>query len=342
MSVFFCSAQYAQANNDSLGHFVVNNTAELRDALKQAEQYPLGAKILLQDGSYELVGSPLLIKQEFITIQSYSGIRQKVVISGQGMDTGLGNLIDVSADHFSLIGLTLKDAKWHLIQVRAEKDVDYFYMDNCILQDSGQQLLKVSHNKNGPYADFGIVKNSLFRYTSGMGPHYYIGGIDAHKSADWLVQNNTFRDISSPKDRVAEHAIHFWNDSKNIKTINNTIINSDRGIGYGLMNREYQSKGGLIKGNIIIHNRSSNPFADVGISLESSPDTQVIDNMIFLNTSYPNAIEYRFEHTKNVLIKGNYTNKSITSRNGGSATLIDNQSTEYSKSIVEKLKSALN
>ncbi|MFT6267308.1 MAG: hypothetical protein ACJAVV_000098 [Alphaproteobacteria bacterium] len=324
-----------------LGHAQVSvevaNTQELRNALSVANKSKTPTTILLADGVYKLSGAPLKIEVDHITVRSQSGIRENVLITGNTMDKGIGVLIDVSADYFSLTGVTLKNARWHLIQVRAEKDTDFFHLENCVLQDAGQQLLKVSHAKNGPYADFGIVKNNLFEYTAGIGPNYYIGGIDAHHAVDWLVQNNTFKNIASPAQRVAEHAIHFWNGSKNIRSLNNLIINSDRGIGYGLMDRENQNQGGVISGNIIIHTASNHPFADVGIGLESSPNTVVSNNIIFSTGTYPNAIEYRFKRTTGVLINGNITNKVIKSRNGGTATLIENKTGGRSGQLLDNI-----
>ena len=316
----------------------VANTQQLRRALNVANKTKTPTAILLADGIYALSGAPLKITADHITIRSQSGVRENVVIIGDGMNKGLGVLIDVSADYFTIIGVTLKDAKWHLIQIRAEQDADFFHLENCLLQNAGQQLVKVSHTKNGPYADFGIVKNSLFEYTAGIGPNYYIGGIDAHHAVDWLVQNNTFKNIASPAQRVAEHAIHFWNDSKNIKTLNNLIINSDRGIGYGLMDREKQNQGGIISENIIIHTATIHPFADVGIGLESSPNTVVSNNVIFSTGTYPNAIEYRFKRTSGVLIKGNITNKVIKSRNGATATLIENSTGGMSGQLLDNIQ----
>jgi hypothetical protein len=253
------------------------------------------------------------------------------------MGVGLGNLIDVSADYFSIIGVTLQNSRWHLIQIRSEQDVDFFTMDNCILQDAGQQLLKVSGGEKGHYSDFGVITNSLFQYTAGIGPNYYIGGIDAHRAVDWLVQNNMFKNIASPAEQVAEHAIHFWRDSSNIKTIGNIIINSDRGIGYGLSNRDNESRGGIISDNIIIHTATEHPFADVGIALESSPETSIINNIIYSMTSYPNAIEYRFDKTYGVLIHGNTTNKAIKKRDGAKATLANNHTGSLSKELINNI-----
>jgi len=78
-----------------------------------------------------------------------------------------------------------------------------------------------------------------------------------------------------------------------------------------MYNRENQHYGGLIADNVIIHTKADNPFADTGIILESSPNTVVKNNVLYMTTSYPNAIEYRFEHTKNVVIEGNHSGELL-------------------------------
>ena len=96
----------------------------------------------------------------------------------------------------------------------------------------------------------------------------------------------------------------------------NIIINADRGIGFGL-GKQKGHDGGVIKNNFVHVTR------DVGIGLESSPNTSVAHNTV-VTTNYPNAIEYRFSKTKNVSIAYNLTNSRIASRNGGAASLTDN------------------
>jgi len=99
----------------------------------------------------------------------------------------------------------------------------------------------------------------------------------------------------------------------------NLIINCDRGIGFGLGSSP--NTGGIIRNNMS-YNDGFALFADVGIGLESSPNTRVYNNSIFIE--YPNAIEYRFEETNNVEIVNNLSNQPIKSRNGGSAKLTTN------------------
>ncbi|GFD66839.1 right-handed parallel beta-helix repeat-containing protein [Alteromonas sp. KUL106] len=307
----------------------MTNTQELKNAVHIANNDKSGnvIEILVDDGVYKN-SSNITISRDNITIRSISNNPAHVVLSGSGMEkkSPVEVIFDISASNVTLSGITLRNVSHHLIQVRAEKGVDFFLLDNCILEDSYQQQLKVSGKDNGEYSDFGVIKNSRFEYTAGVAPNYYVGGIDAHRARGWIVSNNIFLNIASPAEKVAEHAIHFWKHSFDNIVINNVIINSDRGIGFGLGNNKNQSKGGIIAFNTISHDNPDHTFADVGISLESSPQTIVRDNQIYLNSNYPNAIEYRFPNTQSVIIKNNITNKSIVARDGADGITLANKS----------------
>lgn len=312
---------------------VVNKSIELLKAIKTANTTG-HVKIVLNNGQYP-IQQTINVTAPHITLISASGDPNKVQLIGSGMRAtkGVNNLLRVSAEHFVLDGLTLQESGNHLIQIAGEQNADFPTIKNCILRDAYEQILKVSYNRNtGVASDFGHIENCRFEYTKGIGPQYYIGGIDVHGGQDWIVKNNIFIGIASPEKKIAEHAIHFWNNTQNITVANNTIINCDRGIGFGMPNRP--NFGGLIENNLILHADNKHPRADTGIALEESQGTIVKNNRIFLKHSYSNAIEYRFKQTKNVMISNNKVNKYIRSRNGGTAKLESNQ-------YVDKLKSLL-
>ena len=313
----------------------VNNEQQLYAAINLANQ--LGhVHIILADGFYS-VQYTLNIRNHYITLSSLSGKREKVVISGKGMKKtkGTDNLIRVSGQHFMLDGITLQQAGNHLIQIAGEENADYPILRNCVLKDGFEQLFKVSYNRKTKIAsDNGLIENCDFTYTAGIGPQFYIGGIDIHGGHNWIVRNNTFSNIASPSRMVAEHAIHFWNNTKSTLIEKNIIINCDRGIGFGLENRP--TLGGIIRHNLILHSDNNHPFADAGIIIEESINTQILNNKIFLAHSYPNAIEYRFPSTKNITISDNLVNKRIRKRNWANADLSNNK---FSKTLTDYLSS---
>ncbi len=307
------------------------------DSLNQINQTQRSGQknitFLLQDGVYTL-NQTLNIKNDHIRIASLSGNPLDVIIQGsQHKNTGIGNLFRVTGKHFTIDGVTLQNAKNHLIQIAGESDADFPVIRNSILQDGFQQLMKVSYDKDSKpelSSDFGLIENNIFRYTEGIGPNYYIGGIDIHAGNSWIIRNNKFSNIASPGRYIAEHAIHIWNNASNNLVENNVIEDCDRGIGFGMLmgklspNVTYSNFGGIIRNNTIIHSDNGDSFSDTGIVLEDSASTLIEDNKIWLGHDYPRAIEYRYPSTKGVVIRGNITNKRISSRDGGEAEVYDN------------------
>jgi hypothetical protein len=318
----------------------VTDVQSLYNAVNRANKEG-NTEILLAPGNYQL-NKTINIQAAHISLLAKSKKPADTRLIGLGMRDSrqVENLINVNAKYFTLDGLTLSDAGNHLIQINGERDADFVVLRNCVLQDSFQQLVKVTaSDKSQDSSDYGLVENCEFKFTRGIGPNYYIGGIDAHKAKGWVVKHNVFRNIASPGKRVAEHAIHFWNGASNIVVENNIIINCDRGIGFGLQGRP--ASGGAIIGNLIVHQDNNHPNADVGISLEQTPDTQVLDNRVFFANSYPNAIEYRFAETRGIVIADNQTNKPIRKRDGATALLIDNKRVRHLKDMVSERELAI-
>lgn len=316
---------------------IVRDSQQLYQAIKQANRDG-HTLISIAPGRYYLPTAITILGQN-ISIIGDELNPLSTVLHGTGMKptSGVDNLFRVSGDNFTLTGVTLEQAGNHLVQVAGEEGVSGIHIKNCVFQDSYQQLFKVSYNFNQPknFAAYGVIENSLFRYTAGIGPNYYIGGIDAHAVKHWQIKNNIFDAIASPSDDIAEHAIHLWNNAAHNIVDNNIIINSDRGIGFGMQNNQgknykYGNLGGQISNNLIYHSENNHPFADTGISIEQSPETNIIKNVVLLEHNYRNAIEYRFKQTRDVLIANNTTNKLIQSRNGGSAIVLSN-TIDYTK-----------
>ena len=305
----------------------VSTTAELIDAVFALNNFNGPRTILLRDGLYTLTEhNYIYLVQPGVTFRGLSGNRDAVVLQGDsvfhadGSRTGgtIGNVIGVAADSFTLENLSVGNCANHAVQLQLD-------IDNCVFRNvrffnTGEQMLKVPSDGSADHSDNGLVEDCLFEYPAGLGPQWYIGGVDAHRARHWTVRRCTFRNIRSPSGAVAEHAIHFWNSCVDITVEQNLIVDCDRGIGFGLGTSP--TTGGVIRNNMIYH-RAVAGFADVGIGLESAADVQVHNNTIFLQSGYPHAIEYRFAATT-AQIYNNLTNALIRQRDGATATLGNN------------------
>lgn len=296
--------------------YEVNTAAELGHAVRKANRAGGNRTIRLANGTYTLK-QMLRITAPNISIRGASGVRGDVVLRGAGMNGGVPHIFLVQADSFTVADLTLGWVANHGIQIQGEHDADDLLVHNVRFVDTGEQMLKVTYSRKTPSvrSDRGVVRCSLFEYSAGIGPQWYVGGIDAHNGGDWEVKDNVFRGIRSPETRLAEHAIHFWSGSSNTLVERNIIIDCDRGIGFGLGTSTHV--GGLIRNNMVYSTR------DAGISLESATGTRVLNNTVYTE-GYGNAIEYRFGTTREVIIRGNLTHGSIQSRNGAGGTADSN------------------
>jgi len=324
-----CSCTIAQIENNTvtpcnitIGTVVtVSSVNAFKNAISQANNSGGNMTILITDGTYQVASAdsyPYLTASN-VVIRSQSGNRDAVILTGGGMrdiNNETENGIGLQGNNVTIADLTIKEVANHAISVNG----DNLYVHNVKIENTFQQMLKGTGAGDG--ADNGRVQCSLFEYTAGVGPQFYIGGIDVHKGNNWQVSDNIFKNIASPSVTNAEHAIHFWRASGNNTIERNIITACDRGIGFGLGNDVNNGNtGGIIRNNII-YNNGSGLFDDVGIGLEYSPDTKVYNNTI--NVVYQNAIEYRFSATTNVAIANNLTNKSISTRDGAQASLQKN------------------
>ena len=315
------------------GTVTVGTAAELIDAVFALNYLDGPRTILLRDGIYTIDNyHTFYLVQPGVTIRSLSGNRDTVVIQGDsvfhadGSRTGgtVPNLFGVAADNFTIEDVSVGNVANHAVQLQI--DIDNCVFRNARFFNTGEQMLKVASDGVSDPSDNGLVEDCLFEYPAGIGPQWYIGGIDAHRSRNWIVRRCTFRGIRSPADDVAEHAIHFWRTSSGILVEQNVIVDCDRGVGYGLSaDAASGTTGGVIRNNTIYH-RAVAGFADVGIGLENAADVQVYNNTILLESGYPNAIEYRFPGTT-ARIYNNLANTLIRQRDGATSTLANNLTT---------------
>ncbi len=310
----------------------VSSVAQLQQRVSEANGGG-DTTIRIQPGTYSLNGVYLRITAEGITIEGASGKRGDVILDGNYESS---EIFQVVASDTTIKDLTLKRAIHHPIHVMPTDsgDVINTLIENIHLIDPGQQAIKINQNSAKTHSvNYGIVRNSLLELTDSgrinvwdINGSCYTGGVDAHHATGWEIHDNEIRGFWC-SGSLAEHGIHFWSDSEDTLVERNRIIDCDRGIGFGLGSSGHQ--GGIIRNNMIYHGEDHG-HSDVGIGLESASGASVYNNTIYHEHPYTNGIEYRFTDSSSNYIANNLTNKSITSRNGGTAVV------EYNVTHAEK------
>ena len=112
----------------------------------------------------------------------------------------------------------------------------------------GSQFVK--SNPTDPNAGTGVdngrLEYSWMEYTAGTpsnpshsGGTGYTQALSAHTVDNWIVRNNLIKNLHTPDGsaNLWNPAILFWNYSQNNIVENNTLINTDRAIGMGLIDQ---------------------------------------------------------------------------------------------------------
>lgn len=287
--------------------------------------------ILVADGTYALNGSYLRIAVNGVILRSQSGKRENVILDGNYKTT---EIIQIVSSDVTVADITIKRAQDHPFHVMGgdNGNVENTIIDNVHIIDPGEQAVKI--NPSGGYnVHHGIVRDSLIELTEAgrafveqddsNGYPCYTGGVDAHGAQGWIIQDNEIRGFWCSTG-LSEHGIHFWSSSMDTVVERNLIVNCDRGVGFGLGSSTHT--GGIIRNNMIFHGEDTG-FSDVGIGLESATGAWVYNNTIYHQHDYPNAIEYRFTASNNLVIVNNLTNRAITSRDGGTAVQLASNNT---------------
>src|SRR5439155_19272350 len=129
-----------------------------------------------------------------------------------------------------------------------------------VMLDVGEQFIKSNPNTSGGGVNNGTVEYCTMEYTTAA-PNNYTNGIDLHTTQNWIIRNNVFRNIfttnpltTAASGALAGPAVLVWNHSTNCTTENNTFINCQREIAYGLSSPSSitdDNTGGLIANNFI-------------------------------------------------------------------------------------------
>ena len=195
-----CTIQEVQKNivsscNSTIGKTItVSTVSAIRNAINQANATGGNMTILIEDGYYQIASTTSYpyITGNNIVIRSVSGKRDQVILSGGGMKptSTTENVLGIAGNHITIADLTIQDCGNHGIQVSGH----HLLVHNVHFKNTYEQMLKGATDANR--IDSAIVQCSFFEYPSGIGPNYYIGGLDIHKGTNWTVRDNMFKNIT--------------------------------------------------------------------------------------------------------------------------------------------------
>ena len=219
------------------GHAVeVAASADLVAAVRSAAP---GDTLLLANGTYALGGKIRQIVADGVTLRSKSGDREAVILDGQ-RSSSTGEVVSVTGSDVTIADLTIVNAYTHAIHVQATdaKDTLRATIYNVHVKDALEQGIKINQNVAETHSpDDGTVACSHIELTSSGRPNVrdncYTGGIDAHWARGWRIRDNVIEGFYCPSG-LSEHGVHFWTGSRDTIVERNRILNSARGIGFGL------------------------------------------------------------------------------------------------------------
>jgi hypothetical protein len=285
--------------------------------------------ILIAPGTYHLTNTLYVGLRSLtnVALRGATNRRDDVVLVGPGMTNGnFGNTpygiwTGEGVQGILIANLTIRDFYSHPIILNAGTASPRIY--NVRLADGGEQLVKSNPDPAaGKGIDNGIVEYSVLEY-SDTSRDWYTNAVDVHGGTGWIIRHNLFRNIRAPFGQLAGPAILMWRGSHDTIVDGNTFVNCQREIAFGLDDiAGYEHTGGIIKNNFIY--RDTWVSGDAGITLWDSASAQVLHNSILISGTYSNAIEYRFPDTAGVLIANNLVDGAIASRDGATATLVNN------------------
>src|ERR1051326_765481 len=300
-----------------------------------------GDTILLADGTYNLTSSLYVNGRNKVTIRGNEG-STNVVLVGRGMDNS--NYLNVpfgiwsNSTNTTIAHLTIRDTWDNEIIFNSGAQSPLVY---CIrLLNSGSQFIKSNPTDvdAGSGVNYGVVEYCWFEYTGsppsdhGAGVGYF-NGISAHASQNWVVRGNLFKNLHNP-DTAAylwNPAVLFWRHSVNTVTEQNTFLNVDRAVAYGLDNTTpyFDHAGGIMRNNFVclvpgLMSASRTAGSDGSLIAWNSPGTQIDNNSVLLYGNEFYAGEFRFSTTTNGAARNNLADAPIHLRDSATATLASN------------------
>ena len=312
----------------------VSTGPQLQSAVSSAQA---GDTIVVAPGTYLLTSTLYLNGRHNVTLRGDQGC-DDVVLLGKGMDNAnFGNVrvgIWSNSVNSTIAHLTIRDTYDNLLVFNPGAQSPRVY--SVKLLNAGSQFIKANPTDvpNGVGVDHGVVEYSWLEYTAGppatdhgagIG---YTNGISAHAADNWVIRKNMFKNFHTPDSAAYlwNPAVLMWNHSSNTLTEQNTFMNVDRAVAYGLVAQAagHDHQGGVIRNNFIymapgLFSASRKAGSDGQIIVWDSPNSAVYHNTILTNGNVASAIEFRFSGTTGGAARNNLADARINFRDGATA-----------------------
>ena len=317
----------------------VSNESDLQRAVANLAD---GDTIVLANGTYLLTNTLYINGRHDVTIRGTGGC-DDVVLVGRGMDNpDYGNVlvgVQSNSRNTTIAHLTIRDTYDNLVIFNAGAQAPHIY--SVKLLNAGSQFVKSNPTDAslGLGVNDGVMEYSWLEYTSGPPATNhgagvgYTNGISAHAAVGWVIRKNLFKNFHTPDsaDNLWNPAVLVWNHSANTVTEQNTFINVDRAVAYGLIPRVawHDHEGGTIRNNFVymapgLFSATRKLGSDGQIIVWDSPNTRVYHNTILTNGNTASAIEFRFSGTTGAEARNNLADARINLRDGATALQVGN------------------
>ncbi len=322
------------------GTRIVNiaNETQLQTAMGDLQN---GDTLLLTNGTYSLTSSLYVNGRNNVTIRGLSG-STNVTLVGKGMNNSNYGAVPFgiwsNGTNTTVAHLTIRDTWDNEIIFNPGAQSPHVY--GVRLLNAGSQFIKSNPTDAaaGAGVNNGVVEYCRFEYTGsppndhGSGAGYF-NGISAHAAQDWVVRGNLFKNLHNPDSAAYlwNPAVLFWRHSVGTITEQNTFIDVDRAVAYGLDNTTpyFDHAGGAVRNNFVylapgLMSASRKAGSDGSIIAWNSPGTLIDHNTVLLNANEFYAVEFRFATTTNGAARNNLGDAPVHLRDSATATLSGN------------------
>ncbi|MFK7931164.1 MAG: hypothetical protein AB8H79_23470 [Myxococcota bacterium] len=334
-----CAALPAPSGN-------VVNVSPSDDLERILEGLESGDTAWLAAGTYRLTSeSYIRLRTDNVSIRGATGDAEDVVIDGN-WEAGFG--LSINASDVTVSDLTIQRVYYHPVHVTPSdgRSIEGVRLYRVRIVDGAEQAIKINTGGEGTrFADKGEIACSHIELTDAgraqVRNNCYTGGVDAHQAWGWHIRDNYIEGFWCDSG-LSEHGVHMWRGGRDTRVERNVIVNSARGIGFGLTSddrgRRYDDSpcGGQIAQsyNEVAQNNSifaddprlfsSSAGFDGGISLASACEATVVHNTVFSTQAPFASMEFRWPLTSGV-IANNVVSHNIMDRGAGAMIIESNR-----------------